>query len=66
MPLIEIKLLTGHVNEGVVDAGPGGNRIYKILVPESEIRGTVTEPLSENRQMYVTFIPIVKGFPQDR
>lgn len=59
---IEIKLLTGHVNEGVVDAGPGGNRIYKILVPESEIRGTVTEPLSENRQMYVSYIPIVKGF----
>lgn len=59
---IEFKLLTGHVNEGVVDAGPGGNRIYKILVPESEIRGTVTEPLSDNREMYVSYIPIVKGF----
>lgn len=59
---IEIKLLTGHVNEGVVDAGPGGNRIYKILVPEAEIRGTITEPLPENREMYVSFIPIVKGY----
>ena len=59
---IEIKLLTGHVNEGIVDAGPGGNRIYKLLVPESEIRGTVTEPLNGNREMFVSFIPIVKGF----
>lgn len=59
---IEIKLLTGHVNEGIVDAGPGGNRIYKLLVPESEIRGTVTEPLDGNREMFVSFIPIVKGF----
>ena len=59
---IEIKLLTGHVNEGVVDAGPGGNRIYKLLVPESEIRGTVTETLPEKREMFVSFIPIVKGF----
>ena len=59
---IEIKQLTGHVNEGVVDAGPGGNRIYKILVPESEIRGTITEPLSDNRDMFVSFIPIVKGY----
>ncbi len=59
---IEIKLLTGHVNEGIVDAGPGGNRIYKLLVPESEIRGTVTEPLRGNREMFVSFIPIVKGF----
>ncbi len=59
---IEIKLLTGHVNEGIVDAGPGGNRIYKLLVPESEIRGTVTEPLSGSREMFVSFIPIVKGY----
>ena len=59
---IEIKLLTGHVNEGIVDAGPGGNRIYKLLVPESEIRGTVAEPLTENREMFVSFIPIVKGY----
>ena len=59
---IEIKLLTGHVNEGVVDAGPGGNRIYKLLVPESEIRGTVTETLPEKREMFVSFIPVVKGY----
>ncbi len=59
---IEIKLLTGHVNEGIVDAGPGGNRIYKLLVPVSEIRGTVTEPLSANREMFVSYIPVVKGY----
>ena len=59
---IEIKLLTGHVNEGLVDAGPGGTRIYKLLVPEGEIRGTVTEPLSNDREMFVSFIPLVKGF----
>jgi len=59
---IEIKQLTGHVNEGVVDAGPGGNRIYKLLVPEGEIRGTITETLSADRDMFVSFIPVVKGF----
>lgn len=59
---IEIKLLTGHVNEGVVDAGPGGSRIYKLLVPVEEIRGTVTEPLSANREMFVSYIPIAKGY----
>lgn len=59
---IEIKLLTGHVNEGIVDAGPGGNRIYKLLVPVSEIRGTVTEPLKGNREMFISYIPIVKGY----
>ncbi len=59
---IEIKQVTGHINEGVIDAGPGGHRIYKLLVPEKEIRGTLTEPLSDNREMFVSYIPIVKGF----
>ncbi|RLS59149.1 MAG: hypothetical protein DWH91_01055 [Planctomycetota bacterium] len=59
---IEIKVITGKVKEGLVDAGPGNNRIYKLLVPESEIRGTVTEPLSDSREMYISYIPIAKGY----
>jgi hypothetical protein len=59
---VEIKQITGHINEGVIDAGPGGNRIYKLLIPEKEIRGTLTEPLSDNREMFVSYIPIVKGY----
>ncbi len=59
---IELKQVTGHVTEGVIDAGPGGHRIYKLLIPESEIRGTLTEPLSDNREMFVSYIPIVKGY----
>lgn len=59
---IEIKVVTGHVNEGVVDAGPGGNRIYKLLVPADEIRGSVTETLTKDREMFVSFIPVAKGY----
>ncbi len=59
---IEIKVITGKVKEGLVDAGPGNNRIYKLLVPESEVRGTINEPLSDNREMYVSYIPVVKGY----
>lgn len=59
---IEIKVETGKTPEGVLDAGPGGNRIYKILVPESAIRGTVTEPIGEGREVLASYIPYVKGY----
>lgn len=59
---IEIKVETGKSPEGVLDAGPGGIRMYKLLVPEAEIRGTVEEPVSDSRSIFASHIPIVKGY----
>jgi len=59
---IEIKAVTGQVKEGIIDAGPGGLHIYKILVPEGAIQGKVNEEVAPGREIYVSYIPIVKGF----
>lgn len=59
---IEFKVQTGRPKEGDIDAGPGSVRIFKVLIPESAIRGTITEPIGGNREIYVSFLPIVKGF----
>lgn len=59
---IEIKAVTGQVKEGILEAGPGGSRIYKLLVPEKAIRGTVTEEVGPGREIFVSYIPIVRGF----
>jgi hypothetical protein len=55
---VEIKVVTGKVLEGIIDAGPGGTRIYKVLVPESAIHGK----LNDAQGIFVEYIPIVKGF----
>jgi hypothetical protein len=59
---IEFKLQTGHAKEGDIDSGPGSTRIYKLLIPEASIRGELTEPLAEDREVFVSFIPIIRGF----
>jgi len=59
---LEFKVQTGHAKEGDIDAGPGSVRIYKVLVAESVIRDTVNEPIADGREIYTSFIPIVKGF----
>lgn len=59
---IEIKAVTGQVKEGIIDAGPGGLQIYKILVPEGAIQGKVNEEVAPGREVYVSYIPITKGF----
>jgi hypothetical protein len=59
---IEIKTETGKTAEGVLDAGPGGVRMYKLLVPEAALRGTVNEPVGEGREIFASYVPIVKGF----
>lgn len=58
---IELKTETGKTAEGVLDAGPGGVQMYKLLVPESEIRGTINAPVGEGRELFAADIPIVKG-----
>lgn len=59
---VEIKVETGKTAEGVLDAGPGGNRIYKLLIPESAIRGTVMKPIANEREVLASYLPIVKGY----
>ena len=59
---IELKVETGHSPEGVLDAGPGATRMYKLLVPESEIRGSNTVPVAGEKSIFAAFIPIVKGY----
>lgn len=55
---IELKVVTGQVKEGLIDAGPGGIRIYKLLVPESAITGNV---LDEDG-ILLAYIPVVRGY----
>lgn len=59
---IEFKVETGKTTEGVLDAGPGGIRMFKLLVPESAVQGTVFQPFGEGRERYVSYIPVVKGY----
>jgi len=58
---IEIKVVTGKPSsdvEGGTDAGLIGARIYRVLVPESEVNGANVDALS----IPVSFLPIVKGY----
>jgi len=55
---LEFKIVTGNVVEGIIDAGPGGTAIYKVLVPESEIRGE----LLDDENIILSYLPIVKGY----
>lgn len=59
---IEIKVETGKSPEGVLDAGPGGIRMFKLLVPEVAIRGSVDEPVAQGRSVFASHIPIVRGY----
>lgn len=55
---IELKVITGQVKEGLIDAGPGGTRIYKLLVPEAAIAGQILDA----EGILVSHIPVVRGF----
>ena len=55
---IEIKVVTGRDFEGLVDAGPGGTRIYKLLVPEAAITGQILD----DEGILVSHIPVVRGY----
>jgi hypothetical protein len=55
---IEIKVVTGKASESGVDAGPVGERIYKILVPEERFLGEVVDA----EKIPFSFLDIVKGF----
>lgn len=55
---IEFKIVTGNVNEGLIDAGPGGTRIYKVLVPEAALAGQILDA----EGIVVSHIPVVRGY----
>jgi hypothetical protein len=55
---IEIKIVTGKPSESGVEAGPVGERIYKILVPEERVVGDV----ADGTKIPFSFLDIVKGF----
>jgi hypothetical protein len=55
---LEFKVVTGNVIEGIIDAGPGGTAIYKVLVPEEEIRGQ----LLDDENIILSYLPVVKGY----
>ena len=55
---IEFKVQTGRVKDGLIATGSVGERIYKVLVPESAIVGQTRD----SEGLPVTYLPIVRGF----
>lgn len=55
---IEMEVVTGKLVDGEIQPGPGGRRIYKVLIPESVVDGK----LVDESNLPVEFLPIVKGF----
>lgn len=62
---VELVVITGVTDEGLIDPGPAGKRIYKLLIPESRIASTkLTEegiPV-DDQGILVNHIPIVEGW----
>ncbi len=62
---VELKVITGPVKEGIIDAGPGGIRIYKILVPIELIRRVQIaedQTVLDTNLVVATHVPIAKGY----
>jgi len=55
---VEIKVQTGRIDQGTIDTGTAGERIYKVLVPEKSVIGSFTNA----KGLHVPHLPIVKGF----
>lgn len=55
---LEIKSVVGTPSEQGVKPGPSGERIYKVLVPQAKVLGTVLD----QDELQVTFLPVVKGY----
>jgi hypothetical protein len=55
---IEIKIVTGRASESGVEAGPVGERIYKVLVPEERVVGQ----LADGEKIPFSFLDVIKGF----
>jgi hypothetical protein len=55
---IEIKIVTGKASESGIEAGPVGERIYKVLVPEERVVGQ----LADGDKIPFSFLDVIKGF----
>ena len=55
---IEIKVQTGRILDGRVDTGSVGERIYKVLIPEAEVLGS----LQDSEGLPVSYLPIIRGY----
>jgi hypothetical protein len=55
---IEIKVVTGKPSESGIEAGPVGERIYKVLVPEERVVGQ----LADGGKIPFSFLDVIKGF----
>ncbi len=55
---IEIKVVTGKPSESGIEAGPVGERIYKVLVPEERVVGD----LADAGKIPFSFLDVIKGF----
>ena len=55
---IELEVRTGRSDGGVINTGPAGARIYKVLIPESKIIDSTTD----GNGIPISMIPIVKGY----
>jgi len=58
---IEIKVETGRMKNEMFEIGPGGVQLYKLLVPEEAVRGTISRTVIDEREIQVGGIPILKG-----
>lgn len=54
---IEIKWIVGYQTAQGIDPGPFGTRIYKVLVPESQ----VVDRQVDEKNLPITYIPIIRG-----
>lgn len=62
---LELKVITGPVKEGIIDAGPGGIRLYKVLVPVEAITKVKIEAdnqVIDADRVLATYIKIAKGY----
>ncbi len=55
---IEFKIQTGKIDQGAINTGTVGERIYKVLVPEDAVLGTI----SDREGLPVSYLPIVEGW----
>ena len=54
---------TGKAGEQGLDTGPAGARLYKVLIPESRVFGTLVQNRSVDADgIPVSFLPIIRGY----
>ncbi|MFV0442673.1 MAG: hypothetical protein ACK5Q5_03775 [Planctomycetaceae bacterium] len=62
---LEIKVVTGPVKEGIIDTGPGGTRLFKVLVPVeaiTKVQITNNQAVLDADRVLASFVRIAKGY----